>query len=384
MTLPRSCLAAVASKGQRCTVQELPVPADLAGGALVTMEAAAVCGSDWGHYTDDAFWERGPLILGHENVGRLIAVDPAFAQAVAVGQRVVVEEMVPCGVCAACRDGHAHRCPATDFRTPGALRYGRTPVDVWPGLWGGFAELLYVHPRTVVHPVPDTLDSHVAAFANPVANGLRWIDQVAGLGHGEHVLVIGPGAHGLGCVLAARAAGAGRVIAAGLETDAQRLRDAEVLGADLTVRADRDDAVEQVLAATAGHGVDVVVDLAPRTGASVALAIAAAAVGGRVVLAGHKGGVPVGVDVEEVLRKELSLHGVRGPNRRATSAALQVLQRHAAQVAQMRTRELPLSLVDDALRTVGRQAGPEASHVVVDPRTIGSFQSSTTEEASAL
>lgn len=377
----RTCLAAVTRKGQRCAVEELPVPTDLAGGALVQVEAAAVCGTDWAHYTDDAFWDRGAVVLGHENVGRVVAVDPsASSWGVSIGDRVVVEETLPCGLCVQCRDGHGHRCPATDFRNPGALRYGRTPIDVWPGLWGGFAELLYVHPRAGLHRVPDGLDPHVAAFSNPVANGLRWITRVAALGYGEHVVVIGPGAHGLGSVLAARAAGAGQVIAVGLAADSRRLRDAELLGADLTLRADEDDVAGQVLEATRGWGADVVVDLTPGSAEAVELAVQVAAVGGRILLAGHKGHRPVDLDADEVLRKELCLFGVRGPDRRGISASLQVLERHADRVAALHTVTFPLTLVDDAIRLVGRQTGAGASHVIVDPRDTTTTTASTRAE----
>ena len=361
---------AVVCRGARqCAVEELPVPGDLAGGALVKVEAAAVCGSDWEHYTDPRFFERGAVVLGHENVGRIVAIDAAYpASHVAVGDRVIVEEFVPCGNCAACQEGASGRCPATDFRRPGTLRYGRTPIDRGPGLWGGFSELLYVHPRTRMHRVPEGLDPHVAAFANPVANGLRWLGEVAGLRAAQHVLVIGPGAHGLGTALAARALGASLVAVVGLDRDAVRLADAKQLGADVTLRADADDVQRELREATSGHGVDIVVDLTPGSTDTVELAVRVTAPGGRVLLAGHKGR-PGPVTVDEVARKELALLGVRGPTSRSIAASVDVLSRYAHRVADLATASCSLDEAERALRLVGREIGPEVSHVVVDPRS---------------
>lgn len=377
---PTTTAAAVISAGRRCNVEHLPLPEDLRGGALVAIEAAAVCGTDRAHYQDEQFWQRGSVVLGHENVGRVLAIDDAARKrwGVTIDDRVVVEETIPCGQCRDCRDGQAHRCPATDFRTPGALRYGRTPVDVWPGLWGGFAEHLYIHPRSWLHPVPEALDPHVAAFANPVANGLRWLGEVANVHPDETVLIIGPGSHGLGCVLAARSLGCD-VLAAGTEGDDSRLQDARTLGARATFRTDGPDCLARCRELTRGRGPDVVVDLAPSATNTVSLAVGCVAVGGRVLLAGHKRGRTAGVDVDEVLRKEASLHGVRGPNRRSLAGAVRVLSDHTDQVRRINTQVWGLADVKRALDAP--PAGTEApSHVIVDPRIEPRHEPTVNEE----
>lgn len=368
MNLPTTAAAAVASKGQTCTVEEIPVPSELRGGALVQVEVAAVCGTDRSHLRDDAFFDdRGRVILGHENVGRVLAIDPAGAArwGVEAGTRVIVEETIPCGACGQCRDGAGHRCPATDFRNPDALRYGRTAIDVWPGLWGGFSEILYVHPRATLHTVPEELPGHVAAFFNPVANGLRWLIDVAGTRPGDEVLVIGPGSHGLGCVLAAAALKT-RVTIAGVAGDESRLADGQRLGASSTVRIDAPDAHERIIDATRG-GPDVVIDLAPGATEPLELAVKVARVGGRLILAGHKGDQTAALDTDEILRKELNLHGVRGPNRRAIDSSIAVLAAHQDAVGSMTTRRVGLDGVCAALLATSRDQ--PAAHVVVEPAT---------------
>lgn len=365
ISLPRTCRAVVANKG-RVRIESVDVPRKLRGGALVQVEAAAVCGSDWGHLTDDAFFDRGRVVLGHENVGRLIAVDDDGPAEPLLGQRVVVEEFVPCGRCAACRHGLGHACPTTDFRRAGALRYGRTPVDTWPGLWGGFAELMYVHPATAVHPIAEDLPAEVAAFATPVANGLRWLRDVAGLRPGESVLVVGPGAHGLGCVLAARAAGAGTVICAGTERDGARLADAERLGADRTVAATT--SLVEGVAEALGGGADVVIDLTPGAPTVLEEAIELASPGGRIVAAGHKQGRTSAISSDKILAKEIALLGVRGSSTSSMAAAVDVLTRHRERVAALDVMRLPLTRVEQGLRTVGRVEDRDASRVVICPQ----------------
>lgn len=364
--IPTTCRAAVATT-DGIDIREVPVPSELRGGALVAVEGAAVCGSDWGHFTDGSFFERGALILGHENVGRVVAVDDGAPWAVHLGQRVVVEEFVPCGHCSACHDGRIHVCPATDWRRDGSLRYGRTPLQVWPGLWGGFSELLYVHPATALHPLPDHLPTVVASFATPVANALRWLHDVAALRPGESVLIIGPGAHGLGCVLAARLAGAATIGVAGTERDTQRLVDAQRLGADTAATVGPDRSLSAAVGDTFATGADVIIDLTPAAASVLEEAVALAAPAGRIVVAGHKQGAASAIAADTLLGKELSLLGVRGSTRWSMAAGLELLGRCVDRVAGVEALCLPLEATQQGLQIVGRTDEPETSRVIITP-----------------
>ena len=110
---------------------------------------------------------------------------------------------------------------------------------------------------------------------------------------GETIVVLGPGQRGIASVIAAKEAGAGRIIVTGLSRDAAKLDLAREFGADLAIDVEQEDARKAVRAATDGRGADVVIDVTAYAAEAVTQAIDLARRGGRVVLAGTKGPKPV-------------------------------------------------------------------------------------------
>ena len=121
-------LAAVLVAVNRFEVQELEIPDIPEDGGLLKIEACGICGSD------ARIRERidgGPKIMGHENVGSIARLGRVAAQRwqLKEGDRVALEEYVTCGACRWCRSGYFRYCALT---AAGALRYGSTPLAVWP------------------------------------------------------------------------------------------------------------------------------------------------------------------------------------------------------------------------------------------------------------
>jgi threonine dehydrogenase-like Zn-dependent dehydrogenase len=370
--LPRAAGVALATDPYTTVHDELPLPAVGEDDGLLRVEAAAVCGTDWeiyGRRTRGA--GLGPLILGHETVGVVAAAGERAAErwGVAPGDRVAVEEFLPCGACRLCLAGHYRMCPATDSRGAGPfLRYGSTPVGVAPGLYGGFAEYLYLHPRAILHRVPGGVAPELAALYVPVANGIRWVRLEGGLAPGATLVVIGAGQHGLGCVVAGHQAGAGLTVAVDTARGRARLDAARALGADHVLEADRVDVVEAVAGLTGGAGADVVVDLAPGVPSTVADAVAMAATRGRVVMAASKHGQPVdGLQHDLVVRKELTLVAVRGHDHASVEAALATIASGRYPLSRLCTHRFGLDRAGDALRMAGERPDPAAIHVSVVP-----------------
>ncbi|HZB31163.1 MAG TPA: zinc-binding dehydrogenase [Streptosporangiaceae bacterium] len=369
---PALSTAAVATAAHTTELRDFPVPRIGPDDGLLRVEAAAICGTDWEIYGRRSRGQRlGPLILGHENVGRVVTVGERAAErwGVAVGDRVAVEEFLPCGTCRLCRGGHYRLCAATDSRGAGPfLRYGSTPVSVAPSLYGGFSQYLYLHPRAIVYPVGDDVEPELAALFVPVANGIRWVTGEGGLRLGQTLVVLGPGQHGLGCVIAAREAGAGKVIVAGTAADRHRLDVATALGADHVVA---EAAAEAVLDLTGGAGADVVVDLAPGATGTVERAIAMCAPRGTVVLAASKHARPVdGFPHDLVVRKEVRLLGVRGHDHRSVEPALELISSGRWPLRLLATHRFPLDRADEALRMAGQRTDPAAIHVSILPNGV--------------
>jgi threonine dehydrogenase-like Zn-dependent dehydrogenase len=148
MTLPAKTLAAVAVNVRETQLRELPLPDVALDGGLMRVDATGICGSDWPMYLNA---KPGPRILGHEMVGTVVKLgDIARARwGLVEGDVVALEEYLPCGHCEYCRTGEYRSCLETDTQFAGSVRYGSTPLTVDPGLWGGYSQYLYLHPRSV-------------------------------------------------------------------------------------------------------------------------------------------------------------------------------------------------------------------------------------------
>lgn len=365
-------IAAVAIAPLETELQRFPLPEVGPDEGLLEIEIAGVCGTDWEIYERKSrATHLGALILGHENIGRIAAIGELAAQrwGVAVGDRVAIEEFIPCGHCKLCRSGHYRICNATDSRsTEPFLRYGSTPTTLPPGLWGGFGQFLFLHPNSIVYPVDEEVPAELAALFVPISNGIRWVVQEGEGQLGRSVVIQGPGQHGLGCVVAAKEAGMSPIVVVGLARDEERLAVAVELGADHALRADEEDVPARVKEITDGDGADLVVDVSPGSTSAVETALAVAAKRARVVLAGSKQGRPVaGFSNDLVVRKELAIRGVRGHDHHSVEPALRLISSRRYPLEKLSTNTYGLRDVDRALRVVGQRVDPAAIHVNVVP-----------------
>jgi threonine dehydrogenase-like Zn-dependent dehydrogenase len=360
--------SAVLVEPRRIDLQTFELPTIGPDDALLRVQGTGICGSDWAPYNGSWMTDLPPLILGHEVVGEIVSIGRKAAQrwSVREGDRVVVEESIPCQHCRLCRTGRSHMCGPR--HTADGLRYGLTPTRLAPHLWGGFGEYLYLHPRSVVHRISESVPVAVAPLFIPISNGIRWVGRDGGCRVGDTVVIIGPGQQGLGCVLGARLAGAGTTIVVGTGQDTRRLEVAVELGADYAVRTDDGPLSEQIAALTDGELADVVIDVT--TGAPGALgdAVDAAAVGATIVVAGSSGMRPAANFVpERLVLNEITVKGVHGHDWLSARRAIALIESDEYPLDKLCTHTFPLSNVDLALRTLGGEGEPGAIHITVVP-----------------
>jgi threonine dehydrogenase-like Zn-dependent dehydrogenase len=359
--------AAVQVGPRKIEIREFPRPRIGADDGLLRVEANGICGSDVETYRGHLGGGRRPTIPGHEPLGIIeeIGERAAARWGVRPGDRVALEVIVPCHYCQACLTGRYQACPN---RTAG---HGVSPTDLAPSLWGGFAEYLYLSPGTVVHKIDKSLPAEVAAMYNAMGAGVRWAGHLGGVGFGDTVLVLGAGQRGLACVVAARAAGAGTVIVTGLETDAHKLALAREFGADHTITVDGEDekdTVERVREITGGAMADVVLELTPMASRPVADALLAARHGGRVVLAGLKGGKEVPLRTDVIINRALTVVGAFGVDARANEEAIALIESGRFPLERMHTHTFGLEDCARAIETLaGEVAGERAIHVSIHP-----------------
>src|SRR5688572_1137854 len=106
-TIPPTMRASVLTAQRALTVEEVPTPAYGSEEVLVEVAAVGVCGSDTHYFRHGRigdFVVEGPLILGHELSGRIVAVGSEVPES-RIGERVAIEPQKPCRRCRECRGG---------------------------------------------------------------------------------------------------------------------------------------------------------------------------------------------------------------------------------------------------------------------------------------
>lgn len=359
--------AMVLTSPRRIETQRFALPQLGPDDGLLRVEACGLCGTDHELYTGHIPM-RGPIIPGHETVGVIDAIgDVAAARwGVAIGDRVALECFQSCRNCPACRAGLYRRCARNGLRT----LYGMTPIDVPPALRGGYAEYHYLSPDSMLVPVPEALDPIDATLFNPVGAGIRWGGDLPGTGPGDVVAVLGPGIRGLAAVAAARQAGAERIMVTGFgERDRPRLDAAPAFGADLTVDVATDDPVAAIRDLSDGVGATVVVDVTANAPAALGQAVAIAARGARIVVAGVRNSTATpGFDPDAITFKELTIIGALGADADAYRRALALLARDAYPFREVSRRVERLDHAGELLATMaGETDQVPPIHAVLTP-----------------
>jgi threonine dehydrogenase-like Zn-dependent dehydrogenase len=366
--MPELIRAAVALDGKQVEVRGFETPKVAADSGLLKVEKTGVCGSDWPYFLNYPK-SKGPMILGHETVGHVTALGAAAALrwGVKEGDRVALEEYLPCGHCHYCRTGDYRLCDATDTLVSNGIRYGSTPISIAPSLWGGYGEYQYLHPNTVFHAVPSSVPAAQATLALPLGNGVEWAVLQGRAGMGTSVLIQGPGQQGLACVVAAREAGAASIMVTGLSADGPRLALARELGAHHTIDVEKEDLLEAVANITGGAMADLVIDCASGGPSTITSALQVVRKAGTVLLCGRKGKPIPEFDSDQLFRKNITMKGVRGHSHQAVELAIGLIASGRYPLSKLCTHTFALDDVRSALLTVGREGDPDAIHCCVDP-----------------
>ncbi|MFO0878647.1 MAG: alcohol dehydrogenase catalytic domain-containing protein [Gemmataceae bacterium] len=206
---------AVIRAPDRFEVQVAPRPAlQHPGEVLVRTLACGICSGDLMPWY---LAKKVGTVLGHEPVGRVVAVGPEVEH-LRVGDLAFVHHHAPCLACPECLRGAAVHCST----------WKRSSLDP-----GGMAEFIRV-PAEIVRAdafaVPE-LAPEQALFIEPLGCCVKAFERVGGRRTvaGTRVIVVGCGVMGLLNLQVARAYGASEVIA--VEPDPIRLEWASHLGA---------------------------------------------------------------------------------------------------------------------------------------------------------
>lgn len=223
------------------SAEEVALPNPVENQVLIKTKMTGICGTDVHSYMGETiFGKLFPFHIGHEVAGVVEQVGPGCSR-IRLGDHVVIDPLIACGVCDPCRQGRSNYCM-------GSTTIGRTGP-------GGFSDYILM-PESSVYPFDPKLDFAAACLAEPLACVIHGVER-ARVGLGQTVLVKGAGPIGQMHMLVSKLAGASAV--AVTDFNQKKLEQVKALGADYIFDATAEDFDAQVRS-VAPDGFDVVID----------------------------------------------------------------------------------------------------------------------------
>ncbi|GMA08113.1 sorbitol dehydrogenase [Tetragenococcus halophilus subsp. flandriensis] len=347
--LPTTSKSAVLQEVFDLEIKDTPIKKMKPTDVMIKIMAVGICGSDV-HYYDTGrignFVLDGPLILGHESSGQIVAVGDEVND-FKVGDRVAIEPGVPCGRCEYCRTGRYHLCPDMQFMaTP--------PID------GDLTQYI-TYPADFVYPIPDDMSYEVGTLSEPFSVSVH-AAQKLDIQPGKTVFISGAGPVGLLTIFAAKAFNAGDIIISDVEES--RLEMAKKLGASHTINVKEKDVKEEVSSFTDGHGVDYALEASGNNSAE-SDALLTLKPGGKIAYIGMPTHDTAPLDISFMTSNEPQIFGIfRYAN--TYPLAIKILHDNMEQANRLLTDFYSLDEVTDAFERT-RTAKSDSLKVIIYP-----------------
>jgi threonine dehydrogenase-like Zn-dependent dehydrogenase len=306
-------------------LEDMPVPEFSPWEVLIKVKAVGICGSDLRIFKASDAKKREKHILGHEVSGEIMDWGERV-HGFKKGDRVATEICIGCSICPYCKKGLVNLCNNLN--------------ELGITMDGGMAEYVAIPARNV-HPISDDLTFEEATFGDPLACSIRGL-ELAGIEPGSWVAILGPGTIGLLATQVAKKIRRAHVIVTG--TQENRLELARKFGADHTFNIHSSDPTEEILQISK-RGVQYSFEAA---GTSQALQQAINITrknGSVVIMTVHK---EILIDMEPVIRDELTLYGSICYNYKEFDHAIELLGRKKISVTPLVGQIFPLKEADKA------------------------------------
>jgi len=345
--------AALLVKKEKFEVKDVETPHCADGEVLVKVRACAICGSDlrifYGSKSIDV------PITGHEISGTIEEVGSGLSN-LPIGEKVVIETVVGCGECRACKRGEENRC----LRRYKAIGYQYN---------GGFSQYMVV-PREAVKQgnvikVPE-ISFEEAALVEPLSCVLNGWEPFKRRREGFTTVVIGAGPIGILHSEYALSLGS-RVIL--VNRTAPRLELAKEIGlrADEFVDSSRCDVVKHVLGSTNGMGAEVVICAASSKEAQrQALEMAAVDADISYFAGISRDDQYNAINTNLLHYNELHIHGANASNRKQYLEAVDLIASGKIDVKKVITHKFSLEKIEEAIR-IAEDRSQNALKVIIDP-----------------
>ena len=218
---------------------------------LVKVKATSICGTDAHIYNWDEWSQsriKPPMIFGHEFAGEVVQVGD-LVKRIKVGDHISAETHIPCGHCFQCLTGKQHICQN--------LKILGVDTD------GCFAEYVAI-PEVCAWKNDKSIPPEIASVQEPFGNATYTVmeSRVSA----KIIAIMGDGPIACFATGIARAVGAAKIFAVG--EFPYRVNLLKKMGADVALSILTHDTVKEIMDATSGEGVDVVLEM---TGAQKAI-----------------------------------------------------------------------------------------------------------------
>jgi L-gulonate 5-dehydrogenase len=232
--------AAVLKEYGRIEIEERKIPEYSDNELLIQVKYASICGSDQ-HIYKGEFHPRTklPLVPGHEFAG-IVAAKGKSAEGFAINDKVVVDPIIPCGDCPACKRNHFPACSS--------LKLVGIDLD------GGFSEYISVNAK-LVYKVPENVSLESAALVELLSIGFHASSR-AQVSSDDSLVIWGAGKVGQAILHAAKTITKGQIFM--VDILEKRLALVKKTFPDIhAINAKTTDAVEYIHTNTGGNGVDI-------------------------------------------------------------------------------------------------------------------------------
>lgn len=334
-------------------LEEIEIPALKEGEILVKLEASGICGSDVHMWQGEDPRTPLPIILGHEGVGRIAAMNGVHTtvegDSVREGDRILWNRGVTCGHCYACK------VLLMPWLCENRKVYGiNRSRAVAPYLNGCYSEYLILSPETDLFLVDEKTDPAILVSASCSGATAANAFDTTKINPGDTVVIQGPGPLGVYGVAYAKKAGAKNIAVIG--GSPKRLELCKTFGATHLINRreqDEKERLEIVRGLTHGRGADFVLEAAGSRGAARET-LNLARPGGSCVLTGYA--QPVGTEeidfYSQVVKKHLKIQGIWVSDTRHTRQAMELVLEQPERFAKLITHRFPLEKANEALKVM--------------------------------
>lgn len=339
---------------------------------ILKVELCGICGTDVHIYQGKHHGITFPIVLGHEITGTVHALGSDSAtdylgKPIKKGDRVILTPAMFCGKCFFCS------VAKTPVRCVDSTQYGFFSENIAPSPFnGGYGQYLAIDTKTTDF-FRTAITAEAGLFAEPLAVSFHTVMR-AGIKPGDTVVVQGAGSLGLLHILAAKAAGAGKIIMV-TRRKTKKLDVARELGADVTISIEEiPDAEERIRRvreeSLSGYGADAVLECVG-VPSVIPEGLAYTRDSGVYCIVGHavdEGTVPI--NPADIMERNLRIEGVFDHSVEDFYKAVSLLEREGSAVEKILTHKIPFSRLAEGFNSLVKRTpfdNTEIAKAAVDP-----------------